>query len=66
MLQTEKANCQQICEQQVSQTRMKLQGISSSLKSFCEEGVPQRLLRGHAVCWIILEQPLQKVDEIPS
>jgi hypothetical protein len=51
----------------VSQTRMRLQGISSSsLQPFCEEGMPQRLLCCQAVCWIILQQPLQKVDEIPS
>jgi len=46
---------------------MRLQGISSVLHSklFCE-GMPQRLLCCQAICWIILEQPLQKVNNIPG
>lgn len=34
-------------------------------KLFCE-GMPQRLLCCQAICRIILEQPLQKVNDIPG
>lgn len=65
MLQKEKTNCQLNSKPKVSQTGMLLKGISSSsLKSFCEEGMTQCFLCCMSVCWIILQQPLQKVNQI--